>query len=127
MNNSKHKIEGLKIRGYSFTALVDVADLPIGAVEALELKAGVEQVEVEGEFSVEWDDDIPLVRVSYVLARNENGNELTIYDEDLESAVEQYDAYNIEQLIEQDGDSSEWMADAMAMAADRAYDEYYDR
>lgn len=127
MNRSKHKIENLRIRNYSFTALVDVLDLPIGAVEALNLKAGIEQVEVEGDFSVEWDDDIPLVRISYVLAKSESGNELTIYDENLDSAVEQYDAYEIEQLIEQDGDSSEWMADAMAMAADRAYDEYYDR
>lgn len=75
----------------------------------LEKKDQAQIVYLEGEYSVDWDDDIPMVAIEYL--QLVNGDKIL----DLKESEYNYDTLCNE--IEQESDS-DWYADRMSDASD---------
>lgn len=102
----------LKIKNYSFK--LDLGDLILPEhAKALNIEEG-EQATIEGEFSVAWDDDIPMVQIEDIFLCN--GEEvIKLSDSDV----------NIDEIcniIEYQGDSGDWFEDRLSAAMDRDWD-----
>ena len=112
-------IENLKVKGYTFTGHIFAADLSAEELKRLEVDTtqfewGDQPIDVEGEFHVEWDDDIPMVYVDAVYAQAPNDPSSNFYIVLDEDRVD-YDA--LSQEIESH-DNGDWQADRIASAMD---------
>lgn len=75
----------------------------------VEVQERCQIIEVEGEYSVDWDDDIPMVAVEYLT--------LVHGDKTLDLKEDDYNYDTVCNDIEQESDS-DWYADRMSDAAD---------
>lgn len=94
------KILGLNIERYEFNATVELGDLNLILV---------------GEFSVEWDDDIPLVAIDYLRCAQTDVDYLKVLDPN--------EIELICQEIEETGPVLDWVADKEAALCDYYYEQ----
>jgi hypothetical protein len=115
---TKHTIYIETTKNYEFQAMVDIQDISPAILVNLKLDPDQEQVNIDGEFQVEWDDDIPLVRVLSVFIGN-----IQIFDDNKDD--NEFETYNLELAIEQHGPADEWYQDAAANKAEADFEDYY--
>jgi hypothetical protein len=111
-----------KIKGYSFTGEFD-GELTTEQLAELGLDAQPEKVPlIEGDFSIDWDDDIaqPMIDTMYLINPYDDKKFITL---DLDSV----DTATLEEHLAQYGDSADWESDRIAERADWAYDSWKDR
>lgn len=118
-----------KIKSYSFTADLD-QPLLLKHLKALGL---TEQLDVcykiEGEFTIEWDDDIPMPQIESLYIVHPLNDKIFIeIDKDrcFNHKCLLFDGYAIQDLIADGGDCGDWSADRQAAYADAAYDSWRD-
>lgn len=117
----------LSVKNYSFTAELD-QNLLLKHLKALGLISQPELcTKIEGEFSIEWDDDIPMPQIDalYIIGPDNTKHIEIDLDRCYNSKVLLFDGYAIEELISE-RDNGDWSQDRIEAAADRAYDAYKD-
>lgn len=118
------KVYITKVKNSSFEGYVYDDALPKKYQEEFELEPNrefTEEIKVEGEYSVEWDDDIPMPVVENVYLSNGN-KDIEMNLDDLGNTL-----FDIEEEIAQSGMDSSWEEDRIGRLADRAYDDWKDR
>lgn len=102
--DARYEFEGL-VFDYSLTA------------DQQAILGDVGELDIAGDYTVEWDDDIPMVMVESVYLIN-NGKEIEVTDDSLLDLIA--DAI-------QERDDGSWAEDALGSRIDRAMDSLYDR
>lgn len=104
------KVHDVTVKGYYFQGWVYKTDLP-ELVQSL-FSFETETVDVEGEFHIEWDDDIVQVYIDYVMTTQDQ-----VFHE------LQVDIDNLQEVIENDSDRQhDWLVDKISSAADSYYE-----
>jgi len=116
------KVELTKVKYYEFTGKIMGIDLSPVILEMLGFNAiqaalGLE-IEIFGEFEIEWDDDIPMAQIlnATLVGRNEVLVDFKLDNLDLD---------DLSELLTQFDDGS-WSADKQASLVDAAHDRMSD-
>lgn len=122
-------ISGFKIKSYSFKADLDQS-LLLKHLKALGLSTQLDVCyKIEGEFSIDWDDDIAMPQIESLYIVNPLDDKVFI-EIDLDRCFNHkcllIDGYAIQDLIADGGDCGDWSADRQAAYADAAYDSWRD-
>ena len=122
-------ISSFSVKDYSFKATLDQSLLK-KHLKALGLVQDLEVVyELQGEFSIEWDDDIPMpvLECLYIVNPLKPDDSIEI---DLDRCFNHkyllFDGYDIEDRIANSGLDLDWCSDREASLADYYYDQYKD-
>lgn len=110
-----------KFRTSSFEGNVLDENLPQKYKDLLEVDPNQEltnEIKFEGEYSVEWDDDIPMPIVDSLWLDNGNKS-VDVNLDDLGNEL-----FELEEQISQSGYDGDWEADRIASIGDAAYDRW---
>lgn len=117
------KINITNVNGsYEFTGYIldeNLSDKYLKFFEIDPNRDGCDEIKVSGEFSIEWDEEIPNVMVDYVVFSNGN-KEIDVNLDDL----------NLEEIAEKITNKSnymDWAADRISSQSDFLFDSYEDR
>lgn len=114
-------IKDLKLKGYEYTASLD-QDLFRKHLVAFGLTSQPEICpKIEGEYTIEWDDDIPNVYVTSIFISNPYDSKSYI-EVDLNSFVELFDLEALGAMIYDNADQGNWYEDKAANAMDYDWD-----
>lgn len=105
-------IQDLKIKGYNFSALISADELSDADVKILGAEPN-ELLEVHGNFTIEWDDDTPLVSI----------DSAHVFNGSKDVPVDDLVGPELEYMIDRSGNDSHWLADRAAALTDHYYDD----
>jgi len=113
-----------KFKGNSFEGNVLDEHLPKKYQDELGIDPEREftnEIKIEGEYFIQWDDDIPMPVIES-LSLNNGNKYIDVNLDDLGNEL-----FDLEEQISQAGLDSEWEEDRISSSIDRAYDDWKDR